>query len=250
MQDSPLKDIKIGSVTREWAKARQLPSFFKDSVGSTNDWAKSEAFSSTSLEQNIIVYLADHQTQGRGRHENKWQAADVGSCLFSSWSFYSEVVPNPVTAPRTGLALFKAAFATWPFLPWSLKAPNDLYLGDKKVAGLLLETLTQGDEARLIVGLGFNVTDFPKSISTATSLIENLPTGIPLLGEDYITFLDRLLFELTWVFEKSQEELNRTEAAALVYALNLRPGKTEKFIAVDADGTLQTSERTIAWSSL
>jgi BirA family transcriptional regulator, biotin operon repressor / biotin---[acetyl-CoA-carboxylase] ligase len=250
MNDSPLKDIKLGKITAEWAKARQMKAFYKESLPSTNDRAKEEAFKPEVQEENIILYLSEHQSKGRGRNQNSWIDASPGSCLLSSWSFYLQDVPVPVTSPRAGLALFKAAVGTWSFLNWSLKAPNDLYLNDKKVAGLLLETLTQGDESRLIVGLGLNVTEHPGSVETATSLVENLPAGVPLLGEDWIGFLDRLFFELTVVIERNQDELSPSECGALVHALNLRPGKTEKYISITSDGNIETSERIIPWSSL
>lgn len=250
MQDSPMKDIKIGRVTSEWAKARQIKTIFKESLSSTNDLAKDEAFKSETQEQELVIYLTEHQSKGRGRNQNTWQDASPGSSLLCSWSFYVENAPLPVSSPRTGLALFKAASATWPFLHFSLKAPNDLYLTDKKIAGILIETVTQGEESRLIIGLGLNVTAHPEGVETATSLAINLPKGVPLLGEDWISFLDRLFFELSIVIEHSQEPLNPSESQALVHALNLKPGKSEKYISISEEGTLQTSERTIHWSSL
>lgn len=250
MQDSPLKDIRIGKITSEWAKARQIKVFYKESLASTNDRAKEDAFKNEIQEHNLVLYVCEHQSKGRGRNQNVWIDSSPGSSLLSSWSFYLEEVPVPVTSPRTGLALFKAAKATWPFLNWSLKAPNDLYLEEQKVAGLLLETVTQGDESRLVVGLGLNVTEHPANVDTATSLVENLSGGSPLLGEDWISFLDRLFFEFSVVIERSQEMLNSTETTSLVHVLNLRPGKTEKYISLSSDGTIETSERTIHWSQL
>lgn len=249
MKDSPLNDIKFGKITSEWAKARGLVSFYKDSIPSTNDRAKEEAFKEDLLDQNVVLYLAEHQSKGRGRNKNHWQDTQHGS-LLSSWSFYLQDVPVPVCSPRAGLALFKAASSTWPFLPWSLKAPNDLYLGEKKVAGLLLETLTQGDEVRFIVGLGFNITSHPENIESATHLMAHLPVGVPLLGDDFISFLDRFFFELSGVVERSLDNLSPSESATLVYTLNLRPGLEEKYVSVSSDGTIQTTEGTIPWASI
>lgn len=249
MEDSPLKDIRLGKVTTEWAKSRGLPVFYKESVGSTNDWAKDESFKESSLAENVILYVTDHQSKGRGRNQNQWSTGAPGTSLLSSWSFYSDEIPLPVSSPRSGLALYKAAVATWPSLSWSLKAPNDLYLNDKKVAGLLLETLSQGDESRFIWGLGMNVTDAP-NLETAISLLQGLGAQMPLLGEDWVSFLDRLFFELSLVIERFQEPLSESEAAALVHVLNLKPGKIEKYLSMDEDGTLTTTERTIPWSSI
>ncbi len=250
MQDSPLIDLRMGKFTADWAKARGLETIYQQQMGSTNDLAKEQAFNEANFDQNIILYVTEHQSAGRGRNKNTWENAAPGTCLLSSWSFFMEDAPVPVTSPRTGLALFKAAMATWPFLPWSLKAPNDLYLGENKVAGLLLETITQGNDVRFIIGLGMNITTHAEKIETATSLVENLPQGVPMLGEDYIGFLDRLLFEFSLVIEKQGDALNETEGASLVHAMNLRLGETETFTAVAADGTIKSDLRTIPWSSL
>ncbi len=250
MQDSPLIDVRMGKFTADWAKARGLETIYQQQMGSTNDLAKEQAFNEANFDQNIILYVTEHQSTGRGRNKNTWENAAPGTCLLSSWSFFMEDAPMPVTSPRTGLALFKAASATWPFLPWSLKAPNDLYLGENKVAGLLLETITQGNDVRFIIGLGMNITASSEKIETATSLVENLPKGLPFLGEDYIGFLDRLLFEFSLVIEKQGDALNETEGASLVHALNLRMGETETYTSVTADGTIKSDLRTIPWSSL
>ncbi len=254
MQDSPLIDIRMGKFTADWAKARGINTIYKAQMGSTNDLAKEEAFNETNFDQNIILYVTEHQSTGRGRNKNTWENSAPGTCLLSSWSFFMEDAPVPVSSPRTGLALFKAASATWPFLPWSLKAPNDLYLGENKVAGLLLETITQGDDVRFIIGLGMNITSHVETLETATSLVENLPTGVPLHGEDYIGFLDRLLFEFSLVIEKQSDLLNETEGASLVHALNLKMHQTEldaeTYTSVSPDGTLISNLRTIPWSEL
>jgi len=49
-----------------------------------------------------------------------------------------------LTGPLFGLALYRATQTIWPHLPLSLKAPNDLWLGSGKVAGLLIETIASG----------------------------------------------------------------------------------------------------------
>lgn len=250
MVDSAMTDLRMGKFTADWAKARGLEAIYKQQMGSTNDLAKEEAFKEANFDQNIILYVTENQTTGRGRNKNTWDNSAPGTSLLSSWSFFLEDVPVPVTSPRTGLALFKAASATWPFLPWGLKAPNDLYLGELKIAGLLLENISQGADVRLIIGLGMNITAHSEKIATATSLVENLPKGVPLQGEDYIAFLDRLLFEFSLVIEKQQEPLSQTEGASLVHALNLRLGNTETYTSVAADGTMTSNLRTIAWSSL
>ena len=250
MTESPTDDIRIGQITYQWSKVQKLKSFYSEQIDSTNLRAKKEAFETSSFDENIILYLAEEQTAGRGRGLNTWSTASVGSQLLSTWSFLLEEIPQPTLAPQIGLAVYRAALATWPFLDWNLKAPNDLYLGEKKVAGLLIENLSQGADLRLLIGFGFNVFSYPQNLATATSLAHALPKEAPLLAEDWISFLERLLFEFSFALQLAAEPLNTTTTAALLQALNLHPHLIESYVTLDPNGTLATKTKKILWSEL
>ena len=249
MQDTPLNDIRIGQASQHWAKAQNLPVRYFVETDSTNLQAKNEAFSETCLSEHVVVYFADHQTAGRGRGQNTWVSPRIGSQLLSTWSFMIEQALLPVVSPLVGLALYKAAVATWPFLDWNLKAPNDLFIAGKKVAGLLLETVSQGNDHRLLVGLGFNVTVSPP-LPQATSLVQNLTVDTPLLGQDWISFLERLVFEMSLAIQMSFEELNTTSRVSLLAALNQHPLLEEDYTGIDEQANLKTDSRQISWTQL
>ena len=224
-----MSEIQIGLVTQAWAKNQGLTVKYLVETQSTNTVAKNEAFLPECLENEFVLYLTDHQTQGRGRFDRTWSTPQKGTGLISSWSFQITEMPEPTITTLAGLAVFNAARTTWPFLNWSLKAPNDLFIGDKKVAGLLVETVSQGDEYRCIIGLGFNVLAFPAEVTQATSLLRNLTVDTPLLGEDWIIFIERLFFEFSLLIPAAHEKLNSTQTAQLIFALNQNPLLTEKF---------------------
>lgn len=249
MTDSPLNDIRIGEISSQWAKGCRLPSRYEKSTTSTNDLAKEEAFAQAA-EETVKVYFTEEQSNGRGRGANSWTNPPAGSALLSSWSFALQDPPHPTLTPRLGLALVRALSGTWSFLPWSLKAPNDIYLGSKKVAGLLTETVSQGPDVRLILGLGINVLASPDSVETATHLTDSLPDGAPLLGEDWIGFLERWMFELSGVVAMADDqELTSTERRALVDFMNRRP-KAAKVEDVLADGGLVIGGITKPWMEI
>ena len=250
MSDSPLNDIRIGQVTHHWAQAQKISSQYFPSLNSTNLKAKDDAFTENSLSEHMIVYLTDNQTAGKGRGQNTWSSAVAGTQLLSTWSFMIDQAPHPTISPMIGLALYRAATSTWPFLNWNLKAPNDLYIGEKKVAGLLLETLSQGDDHRLLIGLGFNIISFPESVSTATSVVAQLSAETPLLAEDWIAFLERLVFEFSFSLQLSFEAMNTTSTQALLSALNKSPLLKEKYLSLDASGNLTTQSKKISWMEL
>lgn len=248
--DSPLADIRIGEVTEHWAQAQKIHCVYKPRIDSTNTLAKDEAFKEKSLSEQLVVYVTDAQSAGRGRGQNKWHSAAPGSQLLSTWSFMVESAPQPIVSPMIGLALYRAACATWPFLNWNLKAPNDLYIGQKKIAGLLLETVSQGDDVRFLVGLGLNVLNSPDDLTQATALVQELPPAAPLLAQDWISFLERLIFEFSFSLQQSFEELNSTSQQALLKALNEHPLLKEKYTAIDGQANLNTASSRISWQEL
>lgn len=223
MSDSPLSDIQIGDVTAHWSKSNNLKTNYYKSTDSTNLQAKKNAFSQEELENEFVLYVTDGQTQGKGRFDRTWTSPLVGTSLLSTWSFIVEKTPSPYVTAKVGMALYNALKNTWQNLPLSLKAPNDIYLKDKKVAGVLVETVTQGADHRLLIGVGLNILSHPKELSTATHLLAHLPKHVPLLGEDWILFLDRFFFELTAVTAQAHEEPSSTQQNNLIELLNKNP---------------------------
>lgn len=248
MADNAAPDIRIGLISSRWAERSHLPHLYERSTASTNDLAKGEAFEAAA-DESLKVYFADHQTQGRGRGANRWLDSQEGSALLSTWSFALQDPPQPTVTPKLGLALVRALSSTWNFLPWSLKAPNDVFLNDRKVAGILVETLTQGPDVRLIVGLGLNVWDAPESVD-ATFIAQELPREAPLLGEDWIAFLDRWVFELSDAVGRADEPLNSTETLALRDFLNRRPSLPAPIDEVLPDGSLVIAGQKKPWMVL
>lgn len=114
------------------------------------------------------VVVADHQSAGRGRLDRRWLAPPGSSLLFS-------VVLRPELKPELrGLLCLAAGVAGCEFLSSleikaGLKWPNDILLGDRKVAGILAEA--SGEVVVLGAGLNVHQTGFPPEIAeSATSL--------------------------------------------------------------------------------
>lgn len=225
--ESPINDIKIGVITASWAEMHNISCDYKKSTTSTNDLAKEDAFEGLDPVQ---LYVTDEQTKGRGRGNNTWTNPALGSSLLSSWSFQSLVPPTPYLTSMIGLGLFNAARSTWPFLNWNLKAPNDLFIEDKKIAGLLVETVTQGNQHRIVVGLGLNVFAHP-DLPLATDLFTEMTLGkFPgVMGSDWIKFLDRLLFEFCALIPEANLEPDKTMQASLLAVFNLHPKLIKKY---------------------
>ena len=138
-----------------------------------------------------LVVVADVQTAGRGRLDRTWEAPPGSSLLVSVLLRASPAPPRAVMA--AGLALAGAVAEVAGVAP-ALKWPNDLVVGDRKLAGLLAEA----DDDALVVGAGCNVNwlEFPPELS-ATATACNLEAGRTVdrdaLLDAYLDAFDRRL---------------------------------------------------------
>ncbi len=232
----------IAEWTQSWAKNAGLNTEFFRTVDSTNTAAKAAP------KTGKFLFVTDHQTAGRGRGSNTWTDAAPGTCLLSSWCFELRSSVQPIASPLIGLALYEAVEAVWPGLDWSVKAPNDLYLMDKKVAGLLLESVSSGSNHRFIVGLGFNVLAHP-DVASSGHLGEFVKSDVT--QSDWNAFLTYWSDQLDKALERViQPQLNFESTTKLLVALNRYPGLDRKYDEVLADGSLRIGQKQIPWTSL
>jgi BirA family transcriptional regulator, biotin operon repressor / biotin---[acetyl-CoA-carboxylase] ligase len=144
------------------------------------------------------VVVADQQAAGRGRHGRIWQAPPRTS-LLASILVRSRLPPTLLAtlSPTTAVATAEALSRVAPLAP-CLKWPNDVLVGGRKIAGILLESRSIASaEPILVIGVGINLgqREFPLELAgRATSVA--LETGHPV---DRDTLLAALLEEFdTW----------------------------------------------------
>lgn len=135
-----------------------------DRLDSTNEYAKKLEFNSN-LRRAIV---ADSQDKGKGREKRKF-VSDKGGLYFSI-VIDEEIVPNKLSfiTQITAAAIYKALkeFGIDTFIKW----PNDIILNRKKLAGILVESISRGLRMRIISGIGINVENDVQNIEDATSL--------------------------------------------------------------------------------
>jgi BirA family transcriptional regulator, biotin operon repressor / biotin---[acetyl-CoA-carboxylase] ligase len=236
--------------TDEWTRARGLKSWSAEEIESTNTFAKndeSHAPSSPSIGKvsDPSLYFVRNQTAGRGRGTNVWVSAD--GALLSSWSYRLANSPQPILSPLVGLALHDALRRSFAGLALSLKAPNDVYSGDKKIAGLLIETVVTGHDVKVVVGLGLNVTARAPSVATSGAIGDTTHVH----REEWLAFLDNLRAELGRALVAGQETTLRADVRArLRDALNGFPGLQDPVLQVDEHGQIQTARGFVHWHQL
>jgi BirA family biotin operon repressor/biotin-[acetyl-CoA-carboxylase] ligase len=116
------------------------------------------------------VVVAEHQTEGIGRHGHKWHSAP-GEGLYISIILRTSLPPDalPVLTMALGLAVQQAVNRI-ARVQADLRWPNDVILNEKKLAGTIVQ---QPQKDALIAGIGINVShqQFPADLKTiATSL--------------------------------------------------------------------------------
>src|SRR6476659_4547957 len=116
------------------------------------------------------VVLADRQTSGRGRAGRRW-ASESGQGI---WMTVIERPNDPraidVLSIRLGLRAARA-LDRWDASPVRLKWPNDLFVGEGKLAGILVEARWRANRIDWVaIGIGVNVRE-PAGVANAASLI-------------------------------------------------------------------------------
>ena len=103
------------------------------------------------------LYVAEKQTAGRGRRGRQWVSPFASGLYFSlAWRFRCGVTALEGLSLVVGLAL-KRVLDRAGYRDVGVKWPNDLLVGRKKLAGVLIEVT--GDtsvESQLVIGIGLN----------------------------------------------------------------------------------------------
>ncbi len=247
-EQSPSTSTSIAALTLAWAKSRNFKTGFSRQTTSTNTIAKARVSSALEKSEFPTLFLTERQTAGRGRADHAWSTSP--DALLSSWSYPLTYAPQPILSPLVGLALFNAARSAFQDVAFSLKAPNDLYVGSEKIAGLLIETVMMGDAVTCVIGLGFNSGDAPAPLAAqAAGLSQYLrqdvieakwPLFLTALSQGFVVALD----------QARNQELRKEAREELLAALNLFALAKESVLDVGPLGQIQTASRLIDWHEL
>ena len=167
--------------------------YFLDETGSTNDWM---SFRLTQPKVERLLVMAENQTMGRGRMGRSWLSRPGENLTFSlAWAMPEGLANPAVVTLAVAVALAEALEAGYAVAP-VIKYPNDLLLNEKKVAGILTELKSAGEEKFAVIGVGLNVNCAQEAFagdlgSVATSL--RIETGKRAAREYVLAFfLNRL----------------------------------------------------------
>lgn len=149
---------------------------------------------------NLTFVSASFQTNGHGRYDRKWISNKEEDLLFSLLIKDKKYIDDfSSLSIKSAVAIIKVLEDIYKIDNVSLKWPNDVFINDKKVCGILLESISNDNNIDcLIVGIGLNVnsSDFKGDFRICpTSLQEVMkkPLEIDLLKKHaYESLIDQL----------------------------------------------------------
>ncbi len=145
-----------------------------DEIPSTNTHLKNEY---DKYQDNTILW-AINQTEGRGRYDRRWESKN--DLTFSI--LFKEKYNSAIIAP---LAIILALNDY--NINAKIKWPNDIYLYEGKLSGILIEDVYEGEFKASIVGIGINMNDYP---------------GVNGIGiGEFITDMKELIFKVCKYFK-------------------------------------------------
>tara|TARA_B100000586_G_scaffold256586_1_gene219558 strand:+ start:69 stop:872 length:804 start_codon:yes stop_codon:yes gene_type:complete len=129
-----------------------------ESIDSTNNETKKNLTDKLNKKE-FIAILAEKQTSGRGRGKNKW-VSPKGKNIYLSLGFNSTLKLIELEALSLSVAVViskklneltnKKIYIKW---------PNDLFIEEKKVGGILIESISQKNKTiKVVIGIGINIS--------------------------------------------------------------------------------------------
>ena len=124
--------------------------------------------------QNFTFVSASYQNKGHGRYNRVWESNKNENLMFSLLIKDKKLISMfSSLSLATSTAILKV-LESYKLNNLSIKWPNDVYVKDKKICGILLESISNNTDIDvLVVGVGLNVNqkDFSDEISYKTTSI-------------------------------------------------------------------------------
>lgn len=147
-----------------------------ENLPSTNTQASSLVKDCKPIEGTVI--FTDYQTAGKGQPGNTWESEKGKNLLFSIILYPEMVKPQDQFLLTMAISLGIISFLDIYLDGSTIKWPNDIYIGNDKIAGILIENSVTGTIiGSTIAGIGININQvsFPETLPNPVSL--KLATG-------------------------------------------------------------------------
>ena len=201
---------------------------FYDRVESTNDLAKAMALEGA---ENGTVIIAEEQTSGRGRMGRKWLSPPSSNLLFSLL-LRPDLYTEKVFTLTMLLALSTVeAVETQTGVNAMIKWPNDIYVQDRKLAGILTEFSVTGNRLNhVVLGIGINVNWNPEEAIDSHMLY---PATSLMREAGHTVSREFLLINILSAYETHYMDVSRNGPARVQELWNKRSMLTGRNVSVE-----------------
>ena len=147
------------------------------------------------------VYAARFQTAGRGQKGNRWESRAGENLTFSILLKPENVAVAEQFILSQIVALGLVDYLAGKGVPATIKWPNDIYAGDRKICGTLIENvLSEGHIGAAVAGIGLNMNQRlfdpslpnPTSLAQETGLSFDIKEELPVLLSCVFRYYDQL----------------------------------------------------------
>lgn len=204
-------------------------------VDSTNNYAMAQVQASLAVPG--TAWFAHMQTSGKGQRGKTWFSKERENIILSI-----AIDPAPLTIANQFTLSAVCALACVELIgrytdtAVKIKWPNDVYIGDRKAGGILIENVLQGNQWKFsVVGIGINVnqTAFSDDVPNATSLTA-------VTGNTYDPLL--LARELCLIFEKVWQKIESEGSAAILQKYNHKLFKLNEVVNLKIDNEVLSAK--------
>lgn len=212
---------------------------FIQQIGSTNTYCK-ELLNNSVLPPEGLVVQTGFQNEGKGQMGNVWQVEEGKNLTYSSVIYPDFMHPTEQFYLNMAVSLSVAELLDEYIGNAKIKWPNDIYIGNKKIAGILIENSLMGNKLQSsVLGIGININQNSFiGLPNATSLFMELGVDYPLtyllqqwcaLFEGYYALLksrsfgslNKLYLQRMWNYNKTvQYHKNDTLYTGIIKGVN------------------------------
>lgn len=202
-------------------------------VDSSNNYARQLLHDKMPIEGTVII--ANEQTSGRGQRSNSWvtEADKNLTCSYILRPAFLAAKDQFMLSAAVALAVFDTISELLPKRNIKIKWPNDLLVGKKKIAGILIENSLRGmNLENSIIGIGLNVNqiDFPVELNA---------TSIQLESQQNIN-IDDVLNSLSTQLEKYYLQIREGRFEDVLKSLNNNLFGIRQSLSLIINGTEET----------
>ena len=185
------------------------------------DSTNNRALEGIPTEKDRTTWAAEFQTAGRGQRGNTWKSAQAQNLMFSILLKPDFILAKDQFIISAIVTLGLEKYLKDKGVTAKIKWPNDIYVCDRKICGILIEHGISGEKlSTSVCGIGLNINqrEFPKDLPNPTSLVLELerlglkPENFSLRDE-----LEILLGDIFLFYDKAREEFLKTGKYESIY---------------------------------